>query len=144
MATTHHNAHGSEIEGTRITVYTLLPHFLDSSTTEAYICQLYNLSPQQVAAARAYVLNNADVVLGEHLQIEARRSAGNPPQVVEAAHKTREKLLQFKAWLHEQEVARSTQAPTASSQTGGLAKGEGLRTFKQWLQEHESGPGEGS
>jgi len=30
MATTHNKDQGTEIEGTRITVYTLLPHFLDS------------------------------------------------------------------------------------------------------------------
>ena len=74
----HDRGRGPEIVGTRITVYNLLPHFLDPSATEAYICRVYELTPEQVAAARAYVLNNPETVLAEHLAIEARMAAGNP------------------------------------------------------------------
>ena len=76
----HDRGRGPEILGTRITVFNLLPHFLDPTATEAYICRLYELSPQQVAAARAYVLNNPDTVLSEHLEIERKIAAGNPAQ----------------------------------------------------------------
>ena len=48
---------GPEISGTRITVYDLLPHFLQPDDTESYICKLYDLTPEQVAAARAYVIS---------------------------------------------------------------------------------------
>src|SRR5206468_4699250 len=77
----HDRGRGPEILGTRITVFNLLPHFLDPTATEAYICRLYELSPQQVAAARAYVLNNPDTVLSEHLEIERKIAAGNPAPV---------------------------------------------------------------
>ena len=137
MATTHPDAPGPEIEGTRITVYTLLPHFLESSTTEADLCQLYDLTPEQVAAARAYILNNVDVVLGQHLQIEAKRSAGNPPEVVEAANRTRETLSRFREWLSRQEAADSLQTEDGAERARVL-------TFKQWLAERESRPTAGS
>ena len=74
----HDRGRGPEILGTRITVFNLLPHFLDPTATESYICRLYELSPQQVAAARAYVLNNPDTVLSEHLEIERKIAVGNP------------------------------------------------------------------
>lgn len=60
---------GPEIIGTRINVYHLLPYFLDPTATEAQIAALYELTIEQVAAARAYVLNNPDTVLARHLEI---------------------------------------------------------------------------
>ena len=94
---------GPEIAGTRITVYDLLPYFLDAAATEAYICRLYELSPEQVAAARAYVLNNLESILAEHLKIEARMAAGNPPEVIEQAKKTHAAFLSFKQWLAQRD-----------------------------------------
>ena len=44
---------GPEIVGTRITVYNLLPHFLDPTATEASLCRLYELTAEQVAARRS-------------------------------------------------------------------------------------------
>jgi uncharacterized protein (DUF433 family) len=56
---------GPEIAGTRITVYNLLPSFLDPSVTETEICRIYALTVEQVASARAYVLGHADTVLAQ-------------------------------------------------------------------------------
>ena len=76
---------GPEIAGTRITVYNLLHSFLDPTVTEEEICRVYDLTPRQVAEARAYVLGNPETVLAEHLKIEERLAAGNPPAVREKA-----------------------------------------------------------
>lgn len=65
-----------EIIGTRITVYNQLPGFLDATVTEAATASCYELTLEQVAAARAYVLNHPDAVLAEHLRIEARVAQG--------------------------------------------------------------------
>ena len=70
---------GPEIVGTRLTVYNLFTEFLDPTATEAHICRLYGLTPEQVASDRAYVLNNPDTVLARHLEIEERLAVGNPP-----------------------------------------------------------------
>jgi uncharacterized protein (DUF433 family) len=107
----HDRGRGPEIKGTRITVYHLLPYYLDPTATEAYLCQVYDLTPEQVAAARAYVLHNPETVLAEHLKIEARMGAGNPPQVIEQAKKTHEAFVRFKEWLAQRQsevVARGT------------------------------------
>ena len=133
---------GPEIVGTRITVYNLLPHFLDPAETEASICRAYQLTPEQVAAARAFVLNNPDTVLAQHLRIEARLAAGNPPEVIERAKRTRETLRRFKEWLAEREKAEADETAAAS---GGVPNHAGrLPTFREWLAEQESRPAEGA
>lgn len=122
---------GPEIVGTRITVYDLLVELLQDSATEDYICRVYNLSPEQVAAARAYILKNADTVLAEHLKIESRRSAGNPPEVVERAEGARAKLLAFKEWLERREQDEAAEPPIGGS---GPAM---LPGFREWLAGQE-------
>ena len=94
-----HGDRGHEIVGTRITVYNLLPYFLDPAVTEADICRSYGLTAERVAAARAYVLNNPEKVLAQHLKIEERIAAGNPPEVIEQAKRTGQLFLKFKQWL---------------------------------------------
>ena len=140
----HDRGRGPEIRGTRITVYNLLPHFLDPTETEAYISQVYELTAEQVAAARAYVLNNPEEVLAQHLKIEARMAEGNPPEVIEAARVTHTTFLNFKNWLSERERAG------AHEQNAEIASGRGRNgsnqfpTFKEWMAERESRPGEAS
>src|SRR5262245_1822989 len=131
----HDRGRGPELVGTRITVYDLLPHFLDPTATEAYLCRLYELTPEQVAAARAYVLNNPETVLAEHLQIEARRAAGNPPEVIAHAERTREAFLKFKQWLTEREQAEARERGTQSANGGGQNQSDHFPSFREWFAE---------
>jgi uncharacterized protein (DUF433 family) len=140
----HDRGRGPEIVGTRITVYNLLPDFLDPTATEAGICQLYELTVEQVAAARAYVLNNPDTVLARHLEIEARMAAGNPPEVVEQAKQTRAVFLKFKEWLAERELAGDQEHVVESMSSGGRNGLGPFPTFREWLAGRESRPGNGS
>jgi uncharacterized protein (DUF433 family) len=117
---------GPEITGTRITVYNLLQSFLDPTVTEEEICRVYSLTPGQVASARAYVLSNPDTVLAEHLKIEERLAAGNPPEVCEWAGRSKQTLESFKHWLHAREVAEV--------QEQGREQGtDKFPTFREWL-----------
>jgi uncharacterized protein (DUF433 family) len=131
----HDRGRGPEIVGTRITVYNLLPHFLDATATEAYICRVYELTPEQVAAARAYILNNADAVLTRHLEIEAQISAGNPPEVIERAKQTHAAFLRFKDWLANRKRAEAREnADKSTPETGRTSSGL-MPTFRKWLEE---------
>jgi uncharacterized protein (DUF433 family) len=121
---------GPEISGTRITVYDLLPSFLDPTVTEEEICRIYDLTPRQVAAARAYVLGNPDTVLAEHLRIEERLAAGNPPEVRERAERTKATLQSFKRWLVEREAANGQEIGTEAGPAD-------FPTFREWLATHE-------
>lgn len=118
----HDRGRGPEIVGTRITIYNLLPYFLDASTTETDIATLYRLSIEQIAAARAYVLNHAETVLARHREIEERLGRGNPPELVEQLKQTHARLLQYKEWR-----ARRNKADGADAGAGRFP------TFDEWL-----------
>ena len=85
--------------GTRVNVYSLMPYFLDPTLTEAEIARLDGVTPEQVAAARAYVLHHPDEVLAQHLKIEARIARGNPPEVVEQMERSRALFAEFRDWV---------------------------------------------
>jgi uncharacterized protein (DUF433 family) len=133
----HDRGRGPELIGTRITVYNLLPDFLDPTVTESSICQMYELTPEQVAAARAYVLNNPETVLAEHLKIEARIAAGNPPEVIEQAKQTRATFLRFKEWLTEREKAAAQESVAESTLGSGRNGFPPFPTFREWLAEQD-------
>ncbi len=113
---------GPEIAGSRITVYHLLPYFLDPTATEEYIGRVHGLTSDEVAAARAYVLSNPDSVLAEHLRIEERMAEGNPPQVSERAKHTHDTFMRFKEWLARREESEHS------------AHSDEL-TFQEWLDQ---------
>jgi uncharacterized protein (DUF433 family) len=135
---------GPEIAGTRITVYNLLSNFLDPTATEAYICRLYELTADQVAAARAYVLNNPETVLARHLEIEARMAAGNPPEVIERAKQTHATFLRFKDWLNERRAAEAGEQAAESTSESDRKGSHRFPEFREWLAEQDSAPGQGA
>lgn len=114
---------------TRLTVYHLLDAFLDPSATERDICRIYELTAQQVAAARAYVLRNPETVLAQHLKIEEKLAAENPPQVREAAERAMATFKSFKDWLAHRQAANHEE--DTKGRPGRLP------TFKEWLAEQE-------
>jgi uncharacterized protein (DUF433 family) len=124
----HDRGRGPEIVGTRITVYNLLQSFLDPRVTEEEICRVYELTPEQVAAARAYVLSNPETVLAEHLKIEERMAAGNPPEVRQQAERARSTFKSFKEWLAEREAAES-------EENGAPERPRRFPTFREWIAE---------
>jgi hypothetical protein len=97
--------------------------------TESEICRIYELTLQQVAAARAFVLRNPDTVLAQHLKIEERLAAENPPQVRENAERAKATFKGFKQWLAKWEAGNHESGENGSSSR--------LPTFKEWLAERE-------
>ncbi len=120
---------GPRILGARLTVYHLLDAFLDPSVTECDICRVYNLTPQQAAAARSYELRNPDTVLAQHLKIEEKLAAENPPQVREATERAMATFKSFKDWLAQRQAA--------NHEEDKQARPGQLPTFKEWLAEQE-------
>jgi uncharacterized protein (DUF433 family) len=120
---------GPEILGTRLTVYHLLDSFLDPMVTECEICRVYNLTAQQVATARAFVLRNPETVLAQHLKIEERLAEGNPPAVRETAERAKGTFKNFREWLAKRQVENHAEDKTDRP---GL-----LPTFKEWLSQQD-------
>ena len=140
----HERGRGPEILGTRITVYNLLPHFLDPAVTEADICQIYELTPEEVAAARAYVLNSPETILAKHLELEERMAAGNPPQVIEEARQTHTTFQRFQEWLTRRQEAEDQEDTAMDSQERARNGTRPFPTFKEWLALQASRPAERS
>jgi hypothetical protein len=109
-------------------VYNLLPSLLDPTVTEEELCRIHSLTSQQVAAVRAYVLNNPDTVLAQHMKIEEKLGATNPPEVIRHAQEAKATFESFKQFL------AVTQA------TSHLEEGRGqvrLPSFREWLAERD-------
>ena len=132
------HGNGPAVAGTRITVYHLVPYFLDPTATEDYLCKLYDLTPAQVAAARAFVLNNADTVLAQHMKIEERFAAGNPPEVAERAKEAMKVFLgDFKKWLDQKKLTDAN-APAVTDPLPG-----GIPSFREWFAAKHGAPAGG-
>ena len=93
---------GPKIEGTRITVYTVL-EYLRAGRTRDWIAAMLQLSLAQVQAAMDYIRNHETQVNAEYDAILARIEKGNSAQVEEKLRANREKV---KARLSVQQTSR--------------------------------------
>ncbi|MBX9678819.1 MAG: hypothetical protein K2X38_08635 [Gemmataceae bacterium] len=113
----------------------LLPHFFDPGDTEAFIASLYNITPEQVSAVRAYVFENLEVVLREHLNIESRNAAAtNPPSFHEAMERAKGELAAFKEWLNADKKEREQSEADVAARR---AAGEEVETFREWFMSQQ-------
>ena len=132
----HDRGRGPEVRGTRITVYNLLTHFLDPTMTEVQIGIVNDLTPAQVAAARAYVLSHADTILAEHLRIEERISRESGAADAEQARRAKETFAKFREWLAQREPAE--RGGFDDSSDGEDSRPGRLPPFREWLREEEA------
>jgi uncharacterized protein (DUF433 family) len=95
---------GPEIEGTRITVYTIL-EYLRHGHTRDWIAALLNLSSRQVQAAMDYIRDNEAAVNAEYEKIMERIRKGNPPHIqailAESHKKLQARLAELQAAKHQ-------------------------------------------
>ncbi len=83
---------GPKIEGTRITVYTVLEDLRNGHGREE-IAFSYGLSSRQVQAAIDYIHANEAAVNAEYEEIMERIRQGNPPHIQAILEKNHKKLL---------------------------------------------------
>ena len=82
---------GPKIEGTRITVYTVL-EYLRAGRSRDWIAAMLNLSSHQVQAAMDYIRDHETQVSAEYEKILVRISKGNSKQVEKRLRANREKV----------------------------------------------------
>lgn len=92
---------GPKIEGTRITIYTVL-EYLRAGRTRDWIAAMLNLSSRQVQVAMDYICDHEAQISAEYENIQARIKQGNPPQVEAQLRTNREKV---RALLGRQQTA---------------------------------------
>lgn len=126
-------ARGLGFPGTRTTVYDVIPYLLREDYTEAQVARLFDLTPEQVAGCRAYIFAHADTVLYEHVKIEERLRAGNPPEVVERAKGAAERLEKYKRWYAEYLAEEAAWGPTAGPVDTEHGPPAGV-TFADWVK----------
>jgi uncharacterized protein (DUF433 family) len=71
---------GPELEGTRITVYDIIP-YLEDGCSANYIAAVLMLSTREVEALTQYIEEHKGEVMAVHREIEERIARGNPPEV---------------------------------------------------------------
>lgn len=82
---------GPKIQGTRITVYTIL-ECLQSGRSRDWIAATLNLSSRQVQVAMDYIRDHSARVSADYDRISARIREGNSPQVESQLRANREKV----------------------------------------------------
>src|SRR6266446_10078551 len=80
------------IEGTRITVYTILEY---ADWHHTALAALLNLSSDQVLVAREYIAQHREAVMAVYEKIMARIRRGNPPEVLAKLEANRPRFLEF-------------------------------------------------
>ena len=102
---------GPRIEGTRISVYTIL-EYLRAGETRDYIAATLFLSSAQVQAAIDYIRDHEAEVNAEFDRIMERIRKGNPPEVLAKLEASRQKLKalrsdpeKFAAWRAGRQAA---------------------------------------
>jgi len=98
---------GPEIEGTRITVYTIL-EYADWHHT-AVAAQL-NLSSEQVLLARAYIEQHREEVMADYEKIMARIRRGNSPEVLAKLEANRPRFLELVRKLRQGKAQEANDA----------------------------------
>jgi uncharacterized protein (DUF433 family) len=87
---------GPRIEGTRITVYTVLEYVRTGETRDSIAAAL-NLSSREVEAAMDYIRENQAAVNAGYELILARIRKGNSPEIEAKLQVSREKLRAMRA-----------------------------------------------
>ena len=95
---------GPKIQGTRITVYTIL-EYLRAGRTRDSIAAMLNLSSRQVEAAMDYIRDNEAAVNADYELIMARIRKGNPPEIEAKLQASREKLNAMLARFASEKLA---------------------------------------
>jgi uncharacterized protein (DUF433 family) len=87
---------GPRIEGTRISVYTIL-EYLRAGESRDYIAATLFLSSVQVQAAIDYIREHEAAVNAEFDEIMAKIRQGNPPEITARLEASRKRLQELRA-----------------------------------------------
>lgn len=91
---------GSEIAGTRITIYNVLDYSRHGHH-HTYIAAILRISSAEVLAALKYIEEHHDEVMADYQEILDRAKRGNPPEVRAKLKQSRQKLLALKKQLRK-------------------------------------------
>jgi uncharacterized protein (DUF433 family) len=91
---------GPELEGTRTTVYDVIP-YLEAGRSANYIAAVMGHSSRQIQALIEYIEQHKEEVMAVHRKIEERIARGNPPEIEAKLKASHERLLALKEQLRK-------------------------------------------
>jgi uncharacterized protein (DUF433 family) len=104
----HDRGRGPELVGTRITVYDLIPYLLDPYYSDDIPLAAWpSVTPEGLAALKAYIADHRDEVMAKHWEIESRVirewAAQCTPENLARWHETGQWMEEFRAWIAERQ-----------------------------------------
>lgn len=105
---------GPEIAGTRITVYDVMDYY-KHGWPPSIIAALFEVMPEQVEAAIAYINEHQDEVVPEYQKMLERDAKGNPPEVQAKLEASRGRVTEY---LRQRERMKSQEAASAGNPRG--------------------------
>jgi uncharacterized protein (DUF433 family) len=127
----HDRGRGPEIRGTRITVYSILDFVIEGWYPER-IAEFFQIHPQEVEAAWAYIRAHTLEVLREYVKILERSERGNPPELQAKLDARHEQFLALVARVRAAQARGETDISAliqeyraGAAQEAGLAQNHG-------------------
>lgn len=101
---------GPELRTKRLTVYDLIPYLLSPHYSDGLMSEAWpSISPEELAALKAYIADRLDEVMAEHYRIEGRIRRGieaqNAPEFQARFWWTRERMEAYRDWIADRERA---------------------------------------
>ena len=103
---------GPEIEGTRVTVYTVW-EYAQHGDHHTYIAAMLDISSAEVLCALEYIEDHKEQVLKDYAEIMERINRGNPPEVKALLRESHKKLMVIKRKLLAKQQRRAKNAGLA-------------------------------
>src|SRR5262245_50142607 len=111
----HNRGRGPEFTGTRITVYDLIPYLEDGTSSDDRVCEILSITPEQLAAGKAYIAEHLAEVMAAHDRIEERIRRGiqdqNRPEFRARFGDTGGRVEYYATWLREREREAANGGP---------------------------------
>ena len=133
----HDRGRGPELRSTRLTVYNVWDELFHPDTTEAELCRRYEITPEEVAALRAFAFRHYAEVAEVIRRMDERTARGMAEQAEKFGHLfagSRERLLLFKDVLEEEKKRNGGILPNSVDE-----RAKRWATFQARLNGHPSG-----
>ena len=117
------------IEGTRTSVYDIVPYLEGDRFTLEEIAQYNAISLEQLQFALKYIEENRDEVMRINREIDERNARGNPPELQAKLDQFGARFKEFHEWLVERR--RADAAGNGSRRL--FPPGQLLETFRDWM-----------
>jgi uncharacterized protein (DUF433 family) len=121
------------IEGTRTSVYDIVPYLEGNRFTLDEIAQYNAISMEQLQFALKYIEENRDEVMRVNREIDERHARGNTPEIQAKLEQASANAKKFREWLMLDRSGGGSRTVSATNEPFEKK----VEQFKIWLKEQE-------